>query len=513
MCRLRSSFALVVLVVLPGALIAQGRGGREPARDYLRSGPKFLAAFRGVVESTRPSVVRIRCDGKDTALGCIVGADGWVLTKAADLKGSITCVLDGDRTMDAKIVGVHEAHDLALLKIGVFGLLPIKLADSKGTAAGCWVASAGTQRDPVAIGVVSVPTRSVKMRGRPMPKPNQKAGYLGVAVEPADGGVRVVEVMPKTAAAQAGLKVADLIESVDGRAVSDPASFAAALQKRRPGEEVTLKLRRGDAAKELRAKLQKRPASSMRGELQNRMGSELSSRRTGYPVILQHDSVVKPADCGGPLVDLDGRVIGINVSRAGRVETWAVPAEVVRALLGDLKSGKLAPKAVPKAETPAAHLEDAEALLGAMVRRLRLMPAVAHAKWQAKRPVRDARREQEVLERLTLRARERGLDEKRVHEFFAAQIAAARMVQEEFHSRWSKTEKTPVGQPLDLKGELRPRIDRASDELLAAYARLAPHLRDDAVRDHLRRRGSDVLVGPGVTRNVRERALQPLLSR
>ena len=66
----------------------------------------------------------------------------------------------------------------------------------------------------------------------------------------------------------------------------------------------------------------------------------MSSRRSGYSVILQHDSVLKPSDCGGPLVDLKGRVVGINISRAGRVETWAIPAEIVAPLIAELKSGE-----------------------------------------------------------------------------------------------------------------------------------------------------------------------------
>jgi serine protease Do len=70
------------------------------------------------------------------------------------------------------------------------------------------------------------------------------------------------------------------------------------------------------------------------------MGSELSQRRAGFPVVLQHDGVIRPTDCGGPLVDLDGRVVGINIARAGRVESYAVPSEAVIPLLGDLMAGK-----------------------------------------------------------------------------------------------------------------------------------------------------------------------------
>ena len=52
-----------------------------------------------------------------------------------------------------------------------------------------------------------------------------------------------------------------------------------------------------------------------------------------FPTILQHDSVLAATDCGGPILYLEGRVVGINICRAGRVETYAVPAEVIQPLL------------------------------------------------------------------------------------------------------------------------------------------------------------------------------------
>ena len=84
-----------------------------------------------------------------------------------------------------------------------------------------------------------------------------------------------------------------------------------------------------------------------RGDLMNEMGGPLSERRNGFPMILQHDTVLRPSDCGGPLVDLDGKVIGINIARAGWSETYAAPAEAVLGLMYDLMSGKLAPKPSP----------------------------------------------------------------------------------------------------------------------------------------------------------------------
>ena len=56
----------------------------------------------------------------------------------------------------------------------------------------------------------------------------------------------------------------------------------------------------------------------------------------GFQRVLQHDTVLEPEDCGGPLVDLEGRVVGVNIARAGRIETLAIPAREVQALIAQM---------------------------------------------------------------------------------------------------------------------------------------------------------------------------------
>src|SRR5207253_1169195 len=95
-----------------------------------------------------------------------------------------------------------------------------------------------------------------------------------------------------------------------------------------------IRVKRGDQEMELKAKLDRQPSGGRggrggRGDFQNRMGSILSDRRNGFPTILHHDAVLRPSDCGGPLVGLDGKVVGINIARAGRTESYAAPAEAV----------------------------------------------------------------------------------------------------------------------------------------------------------------------------------------
>jgi S1-C subfamily serine protease len=138
----------------------------------------------------------------------------------------------------------------------------------------------------------------------------------------------------------ANIKLDDIIVAFGDNEIKNSESLTKALLKHKIGDEVMLKVLRGEEELELKVKLNPPPMK----QDQNQMGSVLSSRTNGFPVVLQHDSVVLPTDCGGPLVDLEGRVIGINIARAGRVESDAIPSETIRPLLADLMSGKLAPK-------------------------------------------------------------------------------------------------------------------------------------------------------------------------
>src|SRR4051794_31042946 len=107
------SFLLVAaLAVLhgPSAAFAQ-------KEDIRRDGPGMKTAFKSVVAVPGESTVRVQCDGKDAALGTVVGADGWVVTKNSELKGRITCLLRDGRSFEAKLVGAHDVTDLAMLKI------------------------------------------------------------------------------------------------------------------------------------------------------------------------------------------------------------------------------------------------------------------------------------------------------------------------------------------------------------------------------------------------------------
>jgi serine protease Do len=283
-------------------------------------------------------------DGTAVALGTIVGADGWILTKNSQLKEGATpsVVFRDGRTLAARVTGVDYRYDLAMLKVDAQDLTPVVWGASNAAAAGNLLAApAGTGSNPLAVGVVSVAARSVRYGDLPI-NPPANSGYLGVGLEEVGDGARITNVMADSAAARAGLAVDDVVVTIAGTPIIDTETVINTIQRHKPGDVVTITLRRGDREMELRATLAKRPPSLNpdvdRRDFQNRLGSELSDRRGGFPQVLQTDMVLKPTDCGGPVVDLDGKAVGITIARAGRTESYALPAEAVQGLLEGLKT-------------------------------------------------------------------------------------------------------------------------------------------------------------------------------
>jgi S1-C subfamily serine protease len=237
--------------------------------------------------------------------------------------------------LPAEVVGVHRPTDLAMLRVKTNKLTPIRLTDRDPPAIGSWLATPGTGDVPVAIGIVSAQPR----------KSEAPVGVLGVLLGETSAGPRVDEVLPGSAAQRASIRQGDVISSVNGQATADRRSLISAIRDHHPGEVVLLRVVRNEDEKLIRARLRERPGNPPPGSLdhQKRMGGELSNRRTGFPLVLQHDSVLDPSECGGPIVDLEGQVVGINIARSGRVASLTLPAKLVAPLLDDLKSGRLAP--------------------------------------------------------------------------------------------------------------------------------------------------------------------------
>lgn len=164
-------------------------------------------------------------------------------------------------------------------------------------------------------------------------------------MENASLGPRITDVISESAAEEAGMQVDDIVTDLNGLPMPSREALVEAIQRKRPGDRVEMMVLRGDKRVAVSAKLQERNRvmQGRRIDFQNSLGGKLSDRRWGFPSVIQHDTVLRPSDCGGPVVDLDGRVVGINIARAGRTASYALTSEVLEPVLKEVTSGKLAP--------------------------------------------------------------------------------------------------------------------------------------------------------------------------
>ena len=223
-----------------------GLASAAPASAQISTDPKVLAPFKAVVAKANESTVRVRGDDKDVALGTVVFSDGFILTKASELRGRLSVRLSDGTEYEAKIVGTHRDTDLALLQVDVKDLKPVTFSRYQEGPAGGLAGGGRPASDPTAVGIVSVATR--KLTGFDAQIDNLNRGYVGIFMatnDPKDEdgkviGEKITEVDPKGAGKKAGLLVDDIVTAVNGKVTTGRECFRNALENSHPGDTVSL---------------------------------------------------------------------------------------------------------------------------------------------------------------------------------------------------------------------------------------------------------------------------------
>jgi serine protease Do len=312
---------LTCLAAAPPTLAAAGEGSGYGRSDAMLDVVSELNA------AVADSIVQVRVGGRIEALGVIVGADGWVVTKSSELDGTVRVRLPGGEEVSGKVVVTDEAHDLALIQVDADGLTPVQWS-SAATRSGQWLVTAGPGSRPHAVGIVSVEARQI---------PGARL-LLGVQLASRDDEVRIQRVLPEFGAAEAGLQAEDVIVRVDDEPTSTLEDVMAALDAFAPGQVVRVHVLRGDRPMPFDVRLRPAPRNPMdRNQRMNRMSGQMSQRADDFPMALQHDTVLEPDEVGGPVLDIDGNVVGLNIARAGRIASYALPAQTVRQVVDQLR--------------------------------------------------------------------------------------------------------------------------------------------------------------------------------
>ena len=321
---------LVTALILVFAAGASAQRASLLGSDSDTEGPALRAVFEPVVAAVRDSVVEVIAEGRQVALGAVVSADGGVVTKASEVAGhdAVRCRLPDGREVDATPLAVDRSSDIALLQLDAEGLTPVTWAEAPELTLGQWVVTPGSGELPVAVGVLSALPRKV-------------AGVrLGLQLFDSETrGVFVSGTLPGMGAEVAGVRPGDRIVTLADRPIRTFDDILKTLEGFNAGDRVELVAERQEQVVAFEVELRLRPVDpSNRADSMNTAGNELSQRRDGFERVFQHDATINPGECGGPIVDLDGQVIGLNIARAGRVEAYAIAADDVRAVVERLQS-------------------------------------------------------------------------------------------------------------------------------------------------------------------------------
>ena len=311
------------------ALMLPTQGQQSLDSTYRSTGTAVVAAFETQRQVLQTSSAVILDGRREIGYGVVISADGYILAKASEVQQAKALAVTVDQTnyREVKSLAVDATWDVVILKIEASGLRPVVYAPTSSVPQGTWVVANGattrTTRRLLA-GIVSAKIREIPAAG---------GAALGVVLKAKSKSLEVAEVNDKGGAKEAGLQPGDVILAIDGKRVSKPEEISTALLKNKAGSIVKLSFRRkgGEMTAEVRL--------SARAELfadpddrNDQMSGDFSPRRSGFPRVLQHDILGGRSVVGGPLLDLDGRCIGMNIARANRAESYAIPAEELKEL-------------------------------------------------------------------------------------------------------------------------------------------------------------------------------------
>ena len=387
---------LPLFVVLSTAVIAQDaakeakpekrpeKPAGEPAfrlddvgvEKYGKRAPDMLKMYIPTVAEARLSTAQVfaRGSSKQLAMATVVSSKGYLISKASELEKNPDLEITFAKSemfpnglkMGAKLLDTYRPYDLALLKVDASGLKPAKFSTAAAPVPGTFLSAVGLAETPIAYGVASVNTRNLD---------DANKGFLGVLLKATENGLAIERVTKNSAAADAGLKEQDIVLKVNGSMVASVEEFIRTVGSFKPTEKIQIHIKRAMEEKDISAVLRRRgefPDALRRFEdPRNMISGALSETRTGFPAAFQHDLFLRPFECGSPLTNLDGEIVGINIAKSGRIESLAIPGATVAMLMKNIDEGKFYHPELDELQKSKSNLEEEVKRLDEMENRLK----------------------------------------------------------------------------------------------------------------------------------------------
>ena len=287
---------------------------------------EFTDAFTQTSKQLPAFVVEVLGDGKTCALGTIVGKEGKILTKASELYGAISVRLPDEQTLPATTQKYSRPLDLALLAIDTVDLpVPRWTADVPPQPGR--LAAALVPGETPRIGVVACKSRAI-----PVDRGSGLADFRDT-----ENGLEVVDDVP--ARKYGGLiRKGDIIRRVEGIVTPDGKAELALLGDGwkpgslliNAGDPITVTVDRDKTSLDLR--FPRPPVEGPHSRTE-------SHRYAGFTDAFDVDIALDTKLCGGPVISIQGEVIGIAIAARGndwhRSHLHVLPTAVIKKFIAE----------------------------------------------------------------------------------------------------------------------------------------------------------------------------------
>lgn len=299
----------------------------------------MVKLVKPVIEPLLPSIALMKSGRRRLGFGIVVSKDGKILTRRSSIRLGMSIEVGDTIHKDFTTIGILKEADLAVVKVDADDLQVAEFSDAVPVK-GEWLFTPTLDKTIALLGTMS---ESIHQQEPARP-------LLGVMVldkkTGTDSKVPVVDsIIPNSAAARSGIRRGDLIKAISGKSTESREELAAELTSYSSGQLVTLLLDRDGM------KISKGVVLGANRDL---------GKRRRFTMAFGHDTVLREEDCGGPIIDLEGRVVGINVSDLYRgmlgsplltenrtsILCKAIPAKFVKLQIEALTDGRLAPSVV-----------------------------------------------------------------------------------------------------------------------------------------------------------------------
>ena len=299
-------------------------GATEKEKPFVLKGGKdtFVKVLSKKSSKTHEAIVAIESLVEGDSLktqGTIFNKKGYIVAKSSQIGNSqIYCTLSNGNKLQAYLVGRDKVNDLVVLKVKTKEKLSsINLDLNKEVQTGQLLGTVSSQGDIAWSGILGLGARKIKAK---------ETGFLGIEFEKEQDSVIIGNVIEGAAANRAGLLAGDKIIQFNLTSIGVRQDLLKALSKTEPDQEVTITVLRDSIEEDIDVVLDKRERKQQRAHY---TADEVrtSKVKDGFPKAFTHDMPLQPNECGTPVINLQGEIIGINIARRNRTCSLAIPLE------------------------------------------------------------------------------------------------------------------------------------------------------------------------------------------